>query len=1483
MNIKSIFSIGIFIFLLNFSSFSQTNAGSDQEICTDHTVLSADSPPSGYSGEWSVISGSCTIQNKTLYNTAISDVIEGFNELKWTITNGTNTYDDAVVITNNYPTQAYTAEDKEICQNDYTLNANIYGTGESGLWSLVSGNGTIANATINATDVTGLAAGINKFEWKISKGICYSTDTLTLTNNFITADAGTDQTTCEDFANLTANDPLPGTGTWSVVSTSGNPVFGNIHDFNTTVTGLGIDANSLQWTVQRGNCSDYANVVITSHKPTSADAGTDKIICDNYTALAGNNPTNGTGTWTVISGNGVFADANAYNTNVNSVDVGTNRYEWKIDYYGCTSADTTEITYDYFTADAGADDVTCIDSYTLNANNPSPGTGEWRVTGGTGTFANATYFNTEVTGMVTGDNTFEWTITHGACVHTNYVTITKNTPSVANAGPDRETCNGETTMAAVNPSVGSGSWSVISGSGTFANSLLNNTSVTNIGLNGNVYRWTVQFATCSNYDDVTVTNNFVTANAGSDQIVCGTTSTLNATQPQAGESGKWEVIAGTSTVTNTALYNSGVTGLVSGFNNFRWTITKGSCSDYDDVSITNNLYPASASVSGSSDVCDDFTSILGNTPPSGGYGYWSATSGTGIFDNSLDNSTVVRNLSLGTNLIRWTLNKDGCEDFDEIQINRNSVFADAGTDQNVCENRTFLSGNQPSGNNSGTWTRTSGSGSITNLTLYNTEVTNLTSGINTFKWTISGNGCTDSDEMQVVNNEFIVSAGSNKEICESYTSLTASDPAPGYGQWSVISGSGNFSDPSNFNTDVTGIQNISTNIYRWTVYKNGCSDYDDVTITNNSVAAEAGNDFSVCSPWANLSGNNPSPGTGVWTIQVGGGNLADENSPTSFISNLSLNDNIIRWTVTNNTCVNYDEVTITNNTVTATAGGDQAICKDYTNLSGQEPPAGGVGLWEVVSGNGNFANNTLYNTVVSNLDSGFNTFRWTIFNNGCSSGGDEVTINNKSFQADAGEDQVLPQFVTTTNMAATLPSGGSGTWQILSGGGDVSNASDPSTSVTNLLSGINQFQWTVLYNGCQSYDVVDITAVDFQPNAGIDKTICSDSLILNAQDMGGTPQYWSVQEGSGTFDDIYNPSTWVRNIGEGINRYRWTVTLNGATAYDEIEITRINAYAGEDQNICENHTILNGNVPLGSTGSEWSLVTGSASISNPTAYNSELTNINGGNNLLLWTVHAPNCISEDYLSINYESISAYAGSDQSLCGTQTSLNGNNPSSGTSGLWSVISGNGNIKNPSIYNTNVTNIAEGNNVFRWTISTTHCSVFDEVNILNDSLTANAGEDQIVTHPYTYLNAVLPANTDGIWNINSGSGTFSDDNLPDTYIDNLSEGDNVFTWTINNSNCSDADNVTITYNYVESVNDFESGFEIFPNPTDGFITIQMSESENLLIQVTDISGKILIEDEIIDSKQTKLDLTNFPDAVYLVKIFNKNKILTSKIIKK
>ncbi|MCD4792800.1 MAG: T9SS type A sorting domain-containing protein [Bacteroidales bacterium] len=1403
MKINILFSFSLIIFLLTTeATFAQTaDAGPDQEVCINQTNMNAVPPPDGFTGAWSIISGFCVIDDITSYNTLVTELLEEDNELRWTITDGETTVNDNVIITNNYPTQAQTADDEEICQNTYTLNANIHGSEESGLWTLELGTGTIADPTDNYTEVTGIGTGTNTFKWTISKGICNSFDIITITNNTIVAVAGDDQVICFDYTSLAADNPSPGSGSWSVVSSSGSPVFSNPNSHITDITELGINTNSLKWETVKGNCTDYDIVIITSNKPTQADAGVDQVSCDDQSNLAGNNPIYGTGEWSVISGAGTFVNINEYNTQVTNINTGSNEYEWEITYNGCSSEDTVEIYYDYFTADAGVDDETCENSYTLDGNDPSPGTGEWRVTGGSGTFADPNQNNTVVTNLISGENTYEWKITHGACEHADYVVITRNNPSVADAGPDRESCGGNVTLAAVSPVVGTGSWSVIFGTGIFADSNLNTTSVSNIGIGSNTYRWTVKYANCSNYDDVIVSNNYVSADAGSDQIVCGTTSVLDGNQPQGGETGTWQILAGTSTVSNINLYNSSVTDLSSGLNKFRWTISKGSCEDYDDIEIINNQYNASASVSGPSDICEDYASILGNSPPSGGSASWSISFGSGNFDNSTDESTVVRNLDIGENIIRWTITKDGCPNYDEITINRNTVYSDAGDDQTVCDINATLYGNTLTGNTTGLWTKVSGSGTIENPTNNVTNVFGLSNGINTFSWTVIGNGCEDSDNVIITNNSFFTFAGSNQQICSSSTNLTASDPFPGYGYWEVVTGTGLFSNPSSHNTIVSGIPDISTNVYKWTAFKNGCSDSDEVTVQNNLVTADAGDNFDVCTNNATLNGNDPTYGIGVWSVQMGGGIIADENLYNSAISGLSLNENIIRWTITNLTCITYDEVTITNNTVTATAGPDQAICENYTQLSGQVPPSGGTGFWEIISGYGDFQDQSLYNTQVNNLASGFNTFRWTVFYNECNSEGDEVTINNKSFTADAGEDQELEDFVTSTFMTATLPVGGSGSWILLAGGGNIISDTDPGTEVTDLPTGINVFQWTVNYNGCSSYDAVNITALDFEADAGTDKTICADYTTMGAVNYNGTPQVWSVIQGSGNFDDPNQHDTWVYNVSEGINIYRWSVTICGVTAYDDVLVFRVNSYAGDDQTVCDNYTTLNGNIPQYSYGL-WSLVSGSAVIVEPTAYNSEVINL--------------------------------------------------------GL-------------------------SNNLFKWTIYGTSCSVDDYVNIYNDKITADAGNDQEVYSPYAFMYAVLPQNADAIWSVVSGNGIFEDISDPYTEVTGLYSGNNIFRWTVSNENCNDFDDVLILYHSPNNITDFNQSYIVYPNPVSDFLYIETNDLKNYSLKVYDIFGKLIYSDSEVISNSYKINFSSFRSGTYFINVNDGKKANTIKVVKK
>lgn len=88
---------------------------------------------------------------------------------------------------------------------------------------------------------------------------------------------------------------------------------------------------------------------------------------------------------------------------------------------------------------------------------------------------------------------------------------------------------------------------------------------------------------------VTVNAAPTTAAAGSDiNPACGvTTATLAGNNPGVG-TGEWTVVSGTATITNSTLYNSGVTALsVPGVATLRWTISNSPCTpSTDDVIIT---------------------------------------------------------------------------------------------------------------------------------------------------------------------------------------------------------------------------------------------------------------------------------------------------------------------------------------------------------------------------------------------------------------------------------------------------------------------------------------------------------------------------------------------------------------------------------------------------------------------------------------------------------------------------------------------------------------------------------------------------------------------------------------------------------------------------------------------------------------------------------------------------------------------------------
>ncbi len=144
---------------------------------------------------------------------------------------------------------------------------------------------------------------------------------------------------------------------------------------------------------------------------------------------------------------------------------------------------------------------------------------------------------------------------------------------------------------------------------------------------------------------------------------------------------------------------------------------------------------------------------------------------------------------------------------------------------------------------------------------------------------------------------------------------------------------------------------------------------------------------------------------------------------------------------------------------------------------------------------------------------------------------------------------------------------------------------------------------------------------------------------MNANDEEDVDmQWWSIIQGSGTFDNISSAQTMVRNIPFGENIYRWSVTINGITLYDELTIVRDFANAGEDQHLIDqNYSTLNANQPLSGFSGEWSIISGNGVFTNSLEPNTAFTNIGIGENILEWTVSAEYCSISDFMTIIYDS------------------------------------------------------------------------------------------------------------------------------------------------------------------------------------------------------------------------------------------------------
>lgn len=842
---------------------------------------------------------------------------------------GSDTSASILINVDQPPSVALAGNDSSLCATSISLYADSASSG-TGVWTLVAGTATIVSAGSPTSAVTGMGAGQNIFAWTLSNGVCTaSSDTVVITVNAMptAANAGSDQSICSPTFTLSANTPLVGTGQWTVLGGGGTVATATLSA--SAVSGLSAGANSFVWTISNGVCPSSSDTVVLMRDlaPTISNAGADQSICATSFTLNANVPSVGTGSWNVISGGATLANPMLNNTNVTGLTNGVNAFEWVISNGSCApSRDTLYLLVSVppSPANAGADQIICASSFTLNATVPAIGSGNWTVLSGGSTVASPSSATSIVNNLSTGNNIFLWTVTNGACAPTSdSVSIQVDSmPGPANAGNNQNICSDSILLNASLPSVGTGSWTLVSGSGTISNPTQNSTLVYGMTSGGNVFMWSVTNGVCPpSAASVTITVDArpSTAVAGADQTICSGTVTLAGNLPIAG-TGVWNVLAGGSAVTNPASNTSAVTGLSSGANVFEWVISNGSCpSSRDTVVIFVDAPPSAANAGAAQNLCVS-TATLNATAPAIGNGTWTMLTGGATVTATAQINSTVTGLSVGVNSFEWVVSNGSCapaRDTVFITVDPMPTPANAGPDQTLCGSSGSMAGTAPTIGN-GMWTTFGGTGFVAFPGAPNSGVSGMSAGANIFVWTVTNGVCPSSSDTVVINvvqPGAAANAGADQNICinSPATVLSAVAPGVGAGSWSVIAGTGTVSNPAQNNSAVTGLS-PGPNIFVWSVNGGICgttSDTVSILVFPNPTAATAGPDITVNGSTVTLNANIPANGTGAWTLVSGSGSITMPASASTIVNGLSIGDNVFAWTISNGVCPDsYDEVVV---------------------------------------------------------------------------------------------------------------------------------------------------------------------------------------------------------------------------------------------------------------------------------------------------------------------------------------------------------------------------------------------------------------------------------------------------------------------------------------------------------------------------------------------------------------------------------------------
>jgi gliding motility-associated-like protein len=436
-----------------------------------------------------------------------------------------------------------------------------------------------------------------------------------------------------------------------------------------------------------------------------------------------------------------------------------------------------------------------------------------------------------------------------------------------------------------------------------------------------------------------------------------------------------------------------------------------------------------------------------------------------------------------------------------------------------------------------------------------------------------------------------------------------------------------------------------------------------------------------------------------------------------------------------------------------------------------------------------------------------------------------INVDQPPSIAAAGADRQVCITSLPLTLNGNVPSTGTGVWTIASGAGTIVSPSSASTQITSLSAGNNVLKWTITNGVCPSSVDSMIIRVDALPtisNAGNDQHVCitSPSVTLNANMPSIGAGSWSIISGFGNISSSSSPTAIVNSLSNSIiNTFQWTIT-NGvcpasvSTVDVIVDQLPTNAVAGSNQTICSSASSVNlsANTPVTGTGS-WTVYSGSGTFSSGSSPLSAVSNFSVGPNVYLWNITSGACPASSAsvtITVDAEPTVSNAGVDKRVCinADSTNMEANVPYFGT-GVWTNISGSGNLSSFTDPHATISGLSLGDNVFEWKISNGICpSSVSTVTISLDQLpdTALAGPDVVTDVPAVLLEANTPAVGTGQWIWMNGNGIIDSNTSAIANVSAFPVGNNILVWEIKNGACPPSrDEVHILMKPIEISNGF------------------------------------------------------------------------------